>query len=265
MNIWQVSVKGYPHTRAFDSVAITLQRSLRDLGIEAGIDHRMERYVKNKSGIILGAHLLHEAVSDCIIYNLEQITLDSPLVNAHYVKLLRNNTVWDYSRRNISELKKLGVEATYMPIGYHPVLEDIVAARQDIDCLFYGSINERRAAMLESVGAKVLWNYYGWKLRGELARAKIVLNCHFYETKVFEIVRCSYLLANKKFILSEPGLDEDLEAPFREGIAFHAGEEWPEAVKYYLAHPEVREKIAQKGYEIFKGMSQVEFLRGAIW
>src|SRR5665213_244693 len=207
MDIWQVSVPGYRHTRAFDAVAMTLQKSITDLGFECGIDHRAEKYVKRWEGIILGAHLLQGDVSGCIIYNLEQITPESSLVSEHYLSLLRKNKVWDYSKRNIVELKKLGVDAVHMPIGYHPCLERIGVAEENVDCLFYGSVNDRRKEVLDSVEARVVFGVYGVALDREIASAKVVLNCHFYETQLFEIVRCSYLLANKKFILSEPGLD----------------------------------------------------------
>lgn len=48
-----------------------------------------------------------------------------------------------------------------------------------------------------------------WMVMGDerdqyIARAKVVLNMHrFQETKVFEIARVSYLLANRKAVVSE--------------------------------------------------------------
>lgn len=260
MDIWQVTIEGYRHSKAFDFVALCLRESIRELGFESEIVDFP------KKAIILGAHLLEGGVNDgSIIYNLEQITPDSPLVHKNYIETMRRTRVWDYSRRNIEELKKLGIEAEYMPIGYHPVLTgEISSYLQQMDCLFYGSINERRKKIIESVKGVPVFGIYGKELDACIGSSRIILNCHYYETKLFEIVRCSYLMANKKFILSEPGLDEDLEAPFREGIAFHEAEEWPDAVKYYLAHPEVREKIALKGFEIFSQMKQTDFLREKI-
>jgi hypothetical protein len=54
---------------------------------------------------------------------------------------------------------------------------------------------------------------YGEERDALIARARIVLNVHYYESKVFEVVRVSYLLANRKCVLSESGSDIDLEAP----------------------------------------------------
>jgi hypothetical protein len=260
MNIWQVSVDGYSHTRAFDTVALCLRESIIELGFQSEIVS-YPNPVENH--IILGAHLLQGSVpKGYIIYNLEQITSESPLVSENYINLLKLNRVWDYSKRNIKELNKLGIEAIHMPIGYHPCLTKIPEGYlQQIDCLFYGSLNLRRKTIIEATGATPIFDIYGDELDTCIASSKIILNCHYYNTQLFEIVRCSYLMANKKFIVSEPGLDLELEEPFREGIAFHKKEEMPEAVEYYLANPDVRAKIAQKGFEIFSQIKQTEYLK----
>lgn len=262
MNIWQVRIDGYSHTRAFDMIALCLRESIRNLGFRSEIVH-YPNPVENH--IILGAHLLQSIPKGYIIYNLEQITPESPLVNNTYINILNENKVWDYSKRNMRELKKLGIDTVHMPIGYHPILSNTGVncphIPEYIDCLFYGSVNERRQKIIQSVNALCLFDKYGIALDAEIASAKIILNCHYYETKLFEIVRCSYLMANKKFILSEPGLDLELEKPFREGIAFHEKEEWPAAVEFYLKFPEVREKIALRGFEIFSKMKQTEYLK----
>jgi hypothetical protein len=150
-----------------------------------------------------------------------------------------------------------------MPIGYHPALTKpkISTYLKNMDCLFYGSLNLRRKTIIEAIGATPIFNIYGKELDTCIGSAKIVLNCHYYNTQLFEIVRCSYLMANKKFILSEPGLDLELEEPFREGIAFHEKEKMPEAVQYYLKNPDIMDKIAQKGFEIFSNTKQTEYLK----
>ena len=47
-----------------------------------------------------------------------------------------------------------------------------------------------------------------------IARSKVVLNLHYYDSKVFEIVRVSYLLSNFKAVVAECGtgtsIDPDL-------------------------------------------------------
>jgi hypothetical protein len=51
-------------------------------------------------------------------------------------------------------------------------------------------------------------------------RSKIILNIHYYEAAIFEIFRCSYLMANRKCIVSEVGNDKDLENRFTGVIYF---------------------------------------------
>lgn len=261
MDIWQVVIDGYPHTRAFDTVALCLRESIKDLGFKSEI---VDYPNPTENHIILGAHLLDTFIpKGYIVYNLEQITPESPLVSEKYLNILRYNRVWDYSKRNIKELKKLGIDAVHMPIGYHPVLtrHSHWPELQDINCLFYGSLNLRRKAILNGMEATTLFGVYGLPLDYYISRAKIILNCHFYKSQLFEIVRCSYLLANKRFILSESGFDLELEEPFKNGIAFYPKEKLPEMCQYYLKNPDIRRAIAHKGFEIFSQMKQTEYLK----
>jgi hypothetical protein len=79
---------------------------------------------------------------------------------------------------------------------------------QDIDVLFYGSVNERRARVIvelrnRGLNAQAVFGVYGAPRDSLIARAKVVLNLHYYDTSIFEIVRVSYLLANRKAVVSE--------------------------------------------------------------
>ncbi len=58
------------------------------------------------------------------------------------------------------------------------------------------------------------------RARDELiSRAKVVLNVHFYPTAIFEIVRVSYLLANRKAVVGECGPSTEIDTDIREAIA----------------------------------------------
>ena len=129
--------------------------------------------------------------------------------------------MWDYSLHNIDKWKtywetmNCAYAPVHVPLGYVPELTRIRPAPiQDIDVLFYGSLNDRRSAIIKALcdaGANVhtVFGVYG-KGRDELiARSKVVLNLHFYEQKLFEIVRVSYLLANSKAVVTECSSDTD--------------------------------------------------------
>jgi hypothetical protein len=118
--------------------------------------------------------------------------------------------VWDYSQENIEFLKNQGISARHLPVGYHESLEQIPqAAEKDIDILFFGSLGDRRQAILaklENTGkarVKTLFGVYGKQRDEFIGRSKILINIHYYSTKIFEAVRVSYLLNNRCCVVSE--------------------------------------------------------------
>jgi hypothetical protein len=151
-------------------------------------------------------------------------------------------------------------EPHHVPLGHATVLERIPPKDEDVDMLFYGIYNERRLAPLRRLterGRKVLHvrEVYG-KERDELvARARIVLNIHFYEQSRLEVARCFYLLANGRFVLSEASPDAD-ETGLAGGIAFAPYERLEETCSWYLEHPAERASVAEAGRRILRERSQ---------
>jgi len=92
---------------------------------------------------------------DSILYNLEQIDRESTWLTPALLELFRRFEVWDYSSRNASKYSALGLlEPRVVPIGFAPELTRIKAApTEDIDVLFYGSLNERRTRVLAELQA----------------------------------------------------------------------------------------------------------------
>jgi len=271
--IWIVSPSGYLHSRAFDEIAIGLKSGISKLGFETSIS----RDVKKLAGqvIVLGSNLIPQlGLSDIpknpILFNLEQIQLDSPWMSQSYLNILKSYPVWDYSYKNIQELKNLGIDnVTQCNIGYEPELTRIPQSEEDIDILFYGSLNERRIKILNELrnkGLRVvsLFGAYGNERDKYIARSKIILNIHYYETRVFEIIRISYLLANKRFVISEGGQDTELEKPFAEGIVFSTYQELIEKCLLYLKDEADRKEIAEKGFNLMKQRPQSVFLKQAL-
>lgn len=211
--IWVVTPPGYAHSGAFAEVALGLQGGFRELGMDAPIVTARERV--NGSAIVLGANLLPgmpgvRPPGKSILFNMEQITPGSEWLSDEYLRLLRRHRVWDYSRYNIAQLAQLGIrDAVHCPIGFSERLCRIEPApARDIDVLFYGSVNERRLQVLEALvktGLRVesLFGVYGAARDAMIARSRIVLNVHYYPSRIFEIVRISYLLANRVCVVSE--------------------------------------------------------------
>jgi hypothetical protein len=272
--IWVVSPPGYIHSQAFDYLALSLNCAFRELGYQAPIVRDIANITDYP--VIIGSNLLPSLgnihIPDTsIIYNLEQILLGSPWINEKYLNFLRSYDVWDYSRRNIDELKKLGItNVKYCGIGYVPELTQMRPSNnEDIDILWYGSLNERRIYILEKLqdmdlNVCSLFGVYGDERDQYIARSKIVLNIHFYESKVLEIGRIYYLLANKRFVVSEKGNDEELEGPLREGLVFAPYDNIISACLSYLKEDHLRAEIAERGFALIKGLRQVEFLKDVL-
>ena len=277
--LWIVTPnESYTHSRCFEEAAQSLRGGFKELGYGCEIVTKHPGLLSIKDNvIILGAHLLHPDdmlyLNNPIIWNLEQIPdvtdiarFEAPLTEV-YRKNLGQAEVWDYSPANIEALAKMGIEAKLLEVGYSPCLTRIENVPEpDIDVLFIGSMNQRRAHVLQGLqahGVKVIhaFDCYGVKRDALIARAKMVLNVHYYEAKLFEIVRCSYLLSNRKAVVSEVGSDKQLEGPYANGICFDDYDRLVDRTIDLLAHDEEREAIAQRGFEIMTGRSQAEFLR----
>jgi hypothetical protein len=111
---------------------------------------------------VFGAHLIdaREIAAGMpprsVIVNLEQMRGSRLENNPAYVDLLTRLAVWDYSARNIAEVRALTGNARIarLGIGYVPQMRRVsVPEAQPTDVLFYGSINERRRAVLQALQA----------------------------------------------------------------------------------------------------------------
>ena len=115
--------------------------------------------------------------------------------------------------RELGTTSTRGMPIKVVPISYAPILTCIEsAANQDIDVLIYGAVGEQRLAVFASLGrllnggvsAVFASGLYGAARDGLIARSKIVLNINNIPySKIFEIVRVSWLLANSKAVVAD--------------------------------------------------------------
>jgi SAM-dependent methyltransferase len=262
----------FPHTEAFREVAETLQCGLRSIGHSAEI--RENVCDASATNIVLGAHLLSAqqvlALPDrSVLYNLEQ--LGWPNLPQQFYEAARRHQVWDYSPINIAKWKAMDCVRSpiLVPLGYVPELTRIVPSHvQDIDVLFYGSLNERRSNVIQGLrdaGVKVQTSFgvYG-KERDELiARSKIVLNVHFYEAKIFEIVRVSYLLANSKAVVTEYSSDS-YDIGLSDAVACCPYDALVETCLSLLQDEPKRRQLQSNGFRWFSQQKESEILSTAL-
>ena len=253
----------------FQEIAETVLYGLRGLGHEAALSSQLSAHGQNIN-IILGAHLLElDAIPvGSIVYNFEQ--LGGAILRPEHDRWGERATVWDYSAGNVRSWQMRGVAARLVPLGYVPELARIPDFGNDIDVLFYGSMNHRRhqvLAALEALGLRatvVSGGVFGARRDAWIARAKVVLNVHYYESKIFEIARVSYLLANRKAVVTEQSSDEADYAYLDGGLVSVPYSALPETCRGLLGDRERREKIRAAGFEQFSRRSESEILRAAL-
>lgn len=225
--ITSIEPSGYPHAHAFDEVADTVEYGLSRLGYKV---LRMKNAVPTDAPVILfGGHLLDGSTvgqlpASVIFYNLEQADPGARWMTGPYAAAMQHHEVWDFNEVSVWRLAKAGVapKILWAPIGFVPELQRIPAAiEEDIDVLFYGSVNPRRQYILDRLSAAGIhvvhaFGIYGAERDALLARAKLVLNIHYYDSNIFEWVRVFYALANRKAVVSEDSIltafDQGVEA-----------------------------------------------------
>jgi hypothetical protein len=267
-----ITPPNYVHSEAFREVAETVHCGLLGLGHDSILTTQTD--APDRRHIILGSNLLPvypvPVPADSILYNLEQVFPGAPWLSPKLLDLFRQYAVWYYSRRNIEQLETLGIaKVKHLPIGYVPQLARIPQCDEEIDVLFVGSINERRKRILlqlreRGINVNADFGVYGAERDRLISRSRLVLNMHYYEGKVFEIVRVSYLLANRRFVVSERGRDSEEESAFANGVAFADYDGLVDACAVYLQRADERRRIADLGFEIMSRRNEADYLKSVL-
>ncbi len=164
--------------------------------------------------------------------------------------------------------------------GVFPALDPVtVKFIKDVDVCFYGSNNYRRNKILEGLRGKTVSTVdgdgklverpltvasfvgYGGFRDKLIARSKIVLNIHFYDSAIFEIFRCAPLFANKACVVSEDGKDSDLEAAYRSTGSFVSYDGMIDRCMELLGDEAERHTLSEATFNIFKQKTQIEILK----
>lgn len=257
----------------FDEVAESLRHGFHQLGYP--VEVLTGAFLAGTRAVVLGAQMITQwdkIPPDTIIFNFEQLGAPSQHITDEYLRRLGCYTVWDYSRRNIDWMRAHGLQ-TDVPlvrIGHAPGLVRVpTAVEQDIDVLFYGAVNERRYRILEAIKAAglrvvLVTNMFGAERDRVIARSKVVLNMHYYDNKIFEIARVGFLLANGKAVVTEAGLDTEIEGSLRPAMAAVPYDGLVDACRLLVADPEYRHALEGCARQIFHARSQADFLRPAV-
>ena len=260
-----VKPDNYIHSYAFMELGELIFFSLKELGYQASIG--FNNLEPNDKNILIGCHLLdpsyiNQVPKSTIILNTEQIYNDTTSWNSNIFEWVKSFEVWDYSERNIEKLKSLDVDRVkLLKIGYQKELRRInISADKDIDILFYGSINERRAEIINELikrglRVKTLFGVYGKERDEWIGRSQLVLNLHFYNSHIFEVVRVFYLLSNSIAVIGEVNDSTSIDSLCKDGIYVSRYEELVDSCLKLINENSLIQKIQ---FDAFNSISKCQ-------
>ena len=210
-------------TRHCQYIAREIHDALERVGI--GSEIIFERPASGYADVphfVICPQMFSELPGFYVAFQMEQ-SVSSRWFNADYLRMLESSfAVFDYSTTNIAFLKDSGLnlkQIYYVPVGPLPGIlpEGRPADHTDeaeYDVVFYGDANnERRQKYLQELGrryrVKVVSEVFGEELYRILARAKLVVNIHYYAGALLETTRIWECLSLGKLVVSERSSDMD--------------------------------------------------------
>lgn len=269
-NICLVKPDNYIHSYAFLELGELLYFSLQELGHEVSFGfNNMEPSATN---ILIGCHLLDPSFiaqipASTIILNTEQVYGETDW-NKPIFAWAKHFQIWDYSPKNITKFNQLGIDRVKLfKIGFQKELARLdSSASKEIDVLFYGSVNERRKVILDGLEAKglkvkALFGIYGKDRDEWIERSKVVLNHHYYESQIFEIVRVFYLLTNSVAVVGEVNEATSIDPIYQDGICAARYEDLIENCVELVHNQQLRDQTQLKALQAISQYPQAAFTR----
>jgi hypothetical protein len=221
---------------------------------------------------VIGAHLLDtshisQLPKNSIILNTEQLDSINIAWLTPILQFAKNFSVWDYSLKNISKLNDLGFyKVKFLELGYQSELQRIPKkSPQNIDVLFYGSMNPRREKVIAELRAHdlnvhVAFAIYGSKRDELISRSKVVLNHHHYDSEIYEVVRTSYLINNAKLVVGEVNPSTSIDTHYLTSIYPAKYEELAASCSKLVRNETLRIELENKALSTFRQFPQSHFL-----
>jgi len=106
---------------------------------------------------------------------------------------------------------------------------------------------------------------YGDSRDSLIARAKLVLNVNRYsQSRVFEIVRVSYLLANKKAVVSTFEADTVIEDDIKSCVRLTDFDRLATDCRFLAENSQARELLENFGFSVFSQRDMRTILKAAL-
>ena len=270
------SETSFAAANGFDDVILPLRYALVRLGYS--VETRVNKCNAHSVNILFGSCQIGRELenfhppANSVIFNLEQMTTRSPWHYDQYIEHLKRFTVWDYSHRNARYFRKsLGMDnVAEVRLGYVPEMTRLNRYfPKDIDVLFYGAVNERRLAVLETISRTklrlaVLQGEYGADRDYAIARSKLVLNVHYYIPATLEVPRLGYLWANHTPVVSELRKETERDPGLEDCCRFCPYDDLLPAVMEMALSDAARKEQAEKAFAAFSRLRQEDFLEAVV-
>lgn len=174
---------------------------------------------KSNNVIICGAHdfsrtqsidLYKKKFDKVIVFNQEPLTATQRqfMHKGYFAWLKQADEVWDYDEQNIEVLKLIRPDVKLHILKPYKDWSKYAPVEKDIDILFYGSMNEHRAKILNELKKKykvvILNSWDRWVIDNHIMRSKVLLNLHYYyESSMQEQARMIRWIGSSCRIVSE--------------------------------------------------------------
>lgn len=264
----------------FVELADALRSELESLGVESSIAvgdfpelHEGRVYVlvpPHEYAELQGGRLPWRLLNRTIFICAEQP--GTPWFDTNLRLTHLGGAIFDVNRASVRRLRRLGIAADHLPLGYTPAWDHFdAAANRDVDLVFMASMTERRERIL-SRWATDLWRHRSrlvisdnlrpnpetsrsflsgddkWAL---LARTKLLLNLHRTDAPYFEWQRVLDAIHCGAVVVTEPSTDFDPLVPGEHVISGRA-ETLHLIAEELLEDEERRRKMAVAAYELIR-------------
>lgn len=256
--------KAYHGLHGYKDVIDTVQWGLVELGhtVSYGCNELSTRGRNILFGVqMLEPAVLHSLPAETIVYNFEQgrnLPIDKLVQARPQMQIAAQRfEIWDYTEANMAMWHALGaLRAEVVPVGYAPILQRVPRAEpQDIDVLMYGVPGTERLRAFNDLCQRGLTCLFVCGLYGKarddlIARSKLVLNINLYQrSRIFEIVRVSYLLANRKAVVAAVDADTRIEEDIVSAVSAVRDAELVDTCMQLLADDGRRARLEQAGFD----------------
>ncbi|VCU69455.1 Methyltransferase domain protein [Pigmentiphaga humi] len=251
-------------------VARLIQSALERAGLQAQIIHAMPSGgFEDVLHFVICPQIFPKLPGTYVAFQMEQ-SVSSRWFKQDYLDILDHAyAIFDYSLTNIAFLQSKGMsyrQIYYLPIGFDADMAPLEGQPSyEYDVLFYGDVNnDRRRQYLEQLGrhfkVKVVRELFGAPLYEEMAKAKVVVNIHYYEGALLETTRVYECLSQNKLVVSESSSDiaeHDALKSIVDFVPVGDVQAMIERIGYWLDHDEARRQriVANRNALLKPGLS----------